>query len=53
MKINRKLIAYRAIIFIPFVAVLPFVCVGWAFEWITDRYMDFAGWLQSKLLKDL
>ena len=53
MKINPKKIAYYAIIFIPFVAVFPFACIGWAFKWITDRYIDFAEWLQSKILNDL
>ena len=53
MKINPKRIVYHAIIFIPFVAVFPFACVGWAFKWIVDRYIDFAEWLQSKLLNDL
>ena len=53
MKINPKKIAYHAIIFIPFVVVFPFACTGWAFKWIVDRYVDFAEWLQSKLLNDL
>ena len=51
MKLNHKLIAYRAIIFIPFLAVFSFACVGWACEKIVDKYDDFGGWLQSKIFK--
>lgn len=28
-------------------------CQGMGFKLITDRYLDFAWWLQSKLLNDL
>ena len=51
MKINPQRIAYYAIIFIPFLAVFPFACVGWACEKIVDKYDDFGGWLQSKIFK--
>lgn len=52
MKLNPKRIAYHAIVFFPFILILPFACVGWVFKWIIERYLDFAWWLQSKLLND-
>ena len=52
MKINRKLIAYRAIIIIPYVLIFPLACVGWVCRWVVDRYLDFVEWLQTKLLND-
>ena len=51
MRLNHKLIVYRAIMFIPLVAIFPFLCIGFLCEWIADRYADFGVWLQSKIFK--
>ena len=52
MKINRKLIAYRAIIIIPFILFFPLMCIGQICEWLVELYTLFGYWLQSKIFND-
>ena len=51
MKINRKLIAYRAIIIIPFILFFPLMCIGQICEWLVELYTFLGiGYNQNSLM---